>query len=234
VVAVGETDAVPAAAPAVSKPAPVQLVALTLLQVSSLLPPIAMTSGSALSRAVTGPPTVTVASAGLLAAPPAPVHVSEYVVSTFGETDTLPSVAPAVKNPVPVQVVALALDQLSVLEPPSAMAVGSADSAAVTAEPTVTVVLAGRLIAPPAPVHVTAYVVVVVGDTGTVPVTLPPVEKPMPVQLVALVPFQVRSLEPPGAMSGGSADSVTETAGPTATVAVISSVAAPAPVQVST
>ena len=72
---------------------------------------------------------------------------------TVGETDTLPVVAPPVENPVPSQLVALALPHSRVVEPPSAMAVGVAVSVAATAEPTVTLAVAGWLVAPPSPVQ---------------------------------------------------------------------------------
>ena len=52
------------------------------------------------------------------------------------------------------QLVALALPQVSSLEPPSAIEVSVASSDAVTASPTVIVTLAGSLVAPPAPVQV--------------------------------------------------------------------------------
>ena len=54
-----------------------------------------------------------------------------------------------------VHAVALALPQVSSLEPPSAIVVGLAAIAAVTAGPTLTVCSAGGLVAPPAPVQVT-------------------------------------------------------------------------------
>ena len=71
-----------------------------------------------------------------------------------GETCTEPFVAAPVSKPVPTQLVALPLLQLSSLEPPGAIASGVAVSATVTAEPTTTVTLAGWLWAPPAPAQV--------------------------------------------------------------------------------
>jgi len=76
VVTPGETGVLPAGASAVSKPMPVQLVALALPQSRSLEPPSAIVSGSAVSEAVTAEPTVTVALAGVLVAPPAPEQIS--------------------------------------------------------------------------------------------------------------------------------------------------------------
>jgi hypothetical protein len=74
---------------------------------------------------------------------------------TAGETWTLPLAAPPVEKPVPVQLVASVLDHVRSLAPPSAIVVGDAPIVAVTAAPTVTVALAGVLVAPPAPVQVT-------------------------------------------------------------------------------
>jgi hypothetical protein len=77
VVALGVTCALPLARPPVEKPVPAQLVALPLVQVSVLVPPSGMAVGDAARFAVTGGPTVTVAPAGVLVAPPAPVQLSE-------------------------------------------------------------------------------------------------------------------------------------------------------------
>jgi len=77
------------------------------------------------------------------------------VVVIAGETEMLPLGAPAVENPVPVQLVAFVLFQRSVLEWPRAMLPGVAVRDAVGAAPTVTVALAGVLVAPPAAVQVT-------------------------------------------------------------------------------
>jgi hypothetical protein len=71
-----------------------------------------------------------------------------------GETDVLPLTAPPVENPLPTQLVALALPHSSVLDPVGAMVGGVAVRVAETAEPTVTLAVAGWLVAPPAPVHV--------------------------------------------------------------------------------
>jgi hypothetical protein len=67
-----------------------------------------------------------------------------------------------------------------------------------------------------------------------VPLVAPPVEKPTPVQLVASVLDQSRSLAPPSGMALGVAVSVAVTAAPTVTVALaVLLVAPPAPVQVT-
>ena len=164
----------------------VQLVAFELAQVSWLVPPSGIAVGTAESDAVTAGPTVTVAVAGALVAPPAPLQVSVYVASTVGVTVTVPpSIARAPFQAgscalEAVQLVAFELPQVSSLEPPSAIAVGVAERAAVTAGPTVTVAFAAGLVAPPAPVHVTEYAVVVVGETSTLPLGASPVEKPTP------------------------------------------------------
>jgi hypothetical protein len=55
----------------------VQLVAFPLAQVSWLVPPRAIAVGAAESEAVTAGPTVIIAFAGALVAPPAPVQVNE-------------------------------------------------------------------------------------------------------------------------------------------------------------
>ena len=73
-----------------------------------------------------------------------------------------------------------------------------------------------------------------VGETGTVPFARPPVEKFVPVQLVASVLVQVRLLEPPWAMVVGSATSVALTGGPTVTVVSAAGlVVPPLPLQVT-
>jgi hypothetical protein len=105
---------------------------------------------------------------------------------------------------------------------------------AVTAAPTVTVADAGSLVAPPAPLQVTEYEVVVVGETGKEPLAAPPVAKPFPTQLVALVPFQVSVVVPPSAIAGGVAVSVAVTLPPTVTTAWATGlVAPPFPLQVT-
>ena len=142
--------------------------------------------------------------------PPAPVHVTEYVVVTLGETETEPEVPLAVK-PVPVQDVALVEDQVRVEELPGATEVGDAESVAVAAGTIVTVALLADEV-PPVPVHVTEYVVVTLGETETEP-EVPLAVKPVPVQDVALVEDQVRVEELPEAMEVGDALRVAVAAG---------------------
>jgi len=77
VVAVGETETLPLAAPPVMKPVPVQLVAFVLLHASVLDPPAAMVPGVAVSDAVGEGVTVTIALACRLVAQPPPVQVTE-------------------------------------------------------------------------------------------------------------------------------------------------------------
>ena len=150
-----------------------------------------------------------------------------------GETGTEPLAAPPVSKPVPTQLVALVPVHVSVDVPPSAIAGGVAPRVAVTLPPTVTMACAMGLLAPPLPLHVTPYAVLVVGDTSIWPLTAPPVEKPMPVQLVAFTPLHSRLLEPPSAIAAGVAVSEAEMAGPTVIVKSVESLAPPDPVQSS-
>jgi hypothetical protein len=132
-------------------------------------------------------PTVTTAFA--VALPPVPVQVMEYEVDCVGETVAEPEVVLLVENPEPVQLVAFVEDHVSVEDCPEVIEVGLAVSEAVgTTAFTVTVALAFAL--PPAPVHVTEYVVVTVGETVALP-EVPEAEKLVPEQEVALVEDQV-------------------------------------------
>jgi len=75
-------------------------------------------------------------------------------VVAAGETLSVPLVAFVPDQPpLAVQEVASVLDQVSIKEPPGAIAVGLAERVAVGAESTVTVALAGALV-PPVPVQV--------------------------------------------------------------------------------
>ena len=71
----------------------------------------------------------------------------------MGETLTLPLTSPPVAKKSPAQVVALALDQVTRLEPPELMSCGSTTRVAVTAGRTFTVTLEDAL-AFPRPVQV--------------------------------------------------------------------------------
>ncbi len=75
---------------------------------------------------------VTATATDWLADPPAPVHVMPYVVATRGETARDPDV-PDGENPfpVPLQAVALALDQASVDDRPLGTEVGDAEKVTV-------------------------------------------------------------------------------------------------------
>jgi hypothetical protein len=154
VLVVGETSTWPLTAPPVEKPTPVQLVALVLLHARLLEPPRAMVSGVAVSDAVMAGPTVIVKSAESFA-PPEPSQSTEYWVVVVGETGTLPATAPPVAKPVPVQVVALELLQVSTPEPPRGIDEKSAVRNAVTPPPTATEAFAVVLVAPPGPVQMT-------------------------------------------------------------------------------
>jgi hypothetical protein len=78
----------------------------------------------------TGVVTVTLADAEAL--PPAPVHVTLYVAFDVGETEIDPEVPFAV-NPLPVQLVALVEDHVSVEDWPEVIEVGFALNATVGA-----------------------------------------------------------------------------------------------------
>lgn len=83
----------------------------------------------------------------------------------------------------------------------------SPDVGGVDGDAAVTVTLASSLAFPPAPVHVTVYDTVFVGDTETVPLVAFPVENPEPVQLVALVEDQESEEGLPSVMLEGFAKS---------------------------
>ena len=144
-------------------PVAVHEVALVELHVNVDVPPLAIVVGFAVRVAVGLVPIVTVAVAGVLL-PPVPVHVREYVVfAVSAPVDWLPLVAfaPANVPPEAVHEVALVALQVSVDVPPLAIVVGFAVSVAVGLGATVTVADAAVL-APPAPVQVSEYVVVAV------------------------------------------------------------------------
>ena len=72
------------------------------------------------------------------------------------------------------------------------------------------------------------------GAIEIVPLGAPPVENPVPVQLVALVLLQLRSAAPPSGTALGVVDKVAATAGITVTVTSTGVLAAPpAPPQTS-
>ena len=125
-VTLGDTATEPEV-PLIVKPVPTQEVASVDDHDNVADDPDEIEVGLAVSVAVgIGADAVTVTVA-LLAdeVPPVPVHVTEYVVVTLGETETEPEVPLAVK-PVPVQDVALVEDQVRVEEFPETTEVGLA------------------------------------------------------------------------------------------------------------
>ena len=111
--------------------------------------------------------------------------------------------------PVAVQLVAFVEDHVSVLWPPAATWVGTAEIVTVGGGTTVTVVDFDAL--PPVPVHVRVYVEVEVGFTTCEPESaLAPDHAPLAEQDVALADAQVSVLGPPEATCAGFAVSETE------------------------
>jgi len=89
---------------------------------------------------------VTVTLVIAVAAPPAPLQLKTYTVVCDGETLTLPD-TPAATNPVPIQVVALVLENVSVAEAPALIEDGLAERVAVgtgVEEPVVAVRVTGE------------------------------------------------------------------------------------------
>lgn len=126
------------------------------------------------------------------ALPPLPVQVAVYVVFAVRDGVTkLPEVPEAPL--VTVHEVLLVLDQAITEVPPYAIEDGVAVMVTLgdgSAE-TVTIVLCDAL--PPAPVHVSVYVVLLLGVTDCVPeVALVPVHPPLAVQLVLFVVLHER------------------------------------------
>ena len=217
VFAVGETVADPEV-PVAVKPEPVHEVALVELQESVAEEPAVIEVGDAESDAVgaeggggTGEPTATPARG--VTDPPAPVHVRVYVGVAVGVTDCVPLVALVPVQPLlAVHEVAFVELHESVADPPVVIEVGFADRVAVggvggnVTDETVTVALAAGDV-PPAPVQVTEYVAVAVGETVTDP-DVPEAVKPEPVQLVAFVELQVSVAEEPVVIEVGLAERV--------------------------
>ncbi|MBU6490968.1 hypothetical protein KGQ25_02335, partial [Patescibacteria group bacterium] len=131
-----------------------------------------------------------------------------------GLTVAVFEVAPPVEKPRPVQEVAFLELQVRVEEEPLVIEVGEAERVTVGAGVVVvTVTVALELLVPPEPVQETEYVVVVEGYTTAVFEVAPPVEKPVPVQEVALLELQVRVEEEPLVIEVGEAERVTVGAG---------------------
>jgi hypothetical protein len=129
----------------------VQLVAFAALQLSVEAPPEGTAAGSAVKAIEGAGSTVTVAVCAAL--PPVPEQVSVKLVDEVrAPVDWLPLVAFVPDQPPDAaQLVAFALLQLSVEEPPTAMLVGLAPNVTVGGGTTVTVAL--WLAVPPAPVQ---------------------------------------------------------------------------------
>ena len=155
----------------------------------------------------------TVTVAWLVAAPPAPLHVTLYVVFVLGDTAAEPDTPEEVK-PLPVHEVAFVEDHVSVEVWPAVIAEGDALSVAVKTGAggevveVLTVTFAEVLAEPPAPVQVSEYVVVVAGVTIAAP-DIPEAVKPLPVHEVAFVEFQVSVDELPTRTESGLALRVT-------------------------
>jgi hypothetical protein len=153
---------------------------------------------------------------------------------TVGEIEMLPLGAPPVEKPLPTQLVALVLLQARSAEPPIGTALGVVVNVAETASITVTVTSSGVLVAPPAPLQVSEYTVVVVGETASTPETASEVSKWVPVQDVAFWLLHDSSVVPPSGKLRKSALRLAVTAGPTLMVCWAGAlVAPPAPVQVT-
>jgi hypothetical protein len=168
------------------------------------------------------------------------VQLSKYVAVSFGLTFWKPPLTDlepfqlASSRLVAVQLVALLTSHSSSLEPPCAIVVGVAVSETVGRGAIVTVVLTGGLIAPPPPAHDIEYVVVAAGETAMLPLVAPPVEKPVPAQVVAFALDQLRLLVPPAPMVPGVADSWAVTLPATLMVTLaVGLTAPPAPTQIS-
>lgn len=141
-----------------------------------------------------------------VAVPPAPVQLTVYVVVLLGETERVPDVAPLVEKLVPVQLVALVEDQVSVEDCQLAMDEGLAVRVAVGTGGADTVTVTEL----ETPLQVAVYVVDVVGETTTDPDVALPVEKLVPVQLAAPDEDQVSVDDCPVVIAVGLAESVAD------------------------
>lgn len=180
-----------------------------MVGVSAVIIPSGVPPGTVLAPVHIPPAGVTVTVADAVAGGEVvPLQVSEYVVVTAGETTTLPEVP----VPTPLHEVAFVELHVSVEDEPATIDVGLAVRVAVGAgggfpvTVTVVVAVAGGDVAP---LHVSLYVVVVVGWTTVVPDT----PETGPVQEVALVELSVRVEAPPDATLVGEAVMVAVGAG---------------------
>jgi hypothetical protein len=167
-----------------------------------------------------------------LLVPPAPVQVREYVVGTDNApvlSVPLAALAP-LQAPDAVQLVALVELQLSVATPPAETAVGLAVSTAVG---TTLIVTSTGLLAPPAPVQDSAYVVLIAsGAVACAPLAASaPLQPPDAVQAVAFVDDQVSVDAAPATTTCGLADSTAVAA--TLTVAFAGALVPPGPEHVT-
>lgn len=196
-------------------PDAVQVVALVLLQVSCVAPPLMRLAGLAVSVTV-GAGVVTVTVAEPVVVPPGPEQASENVVLPLRTALwALPLVAlEPLQPPVALQVVALALLQVSWVVPPLSRLVGLAVSVTVGAG-VVTVTVVEPVVLPPGPVHASEKVVLLLSAAlCALPlVALEPLQPPEAVQLVALAVLQESWVVAPLEMLVGFALSVTVGAG---------------------
>lgn len=141
------------------------------------------------------------------------MHVSVKVeVAVRFERTSVPLVdLVPVQAPDALQLVALAVLQVSVDEPPLVTVVGDAPSVTVGADGGVTVTVTDWLAEPTLPVQVSVNVVVAVRAPVDAEPDVPrlPLQPPDAVQLVALVDDQLSVDEPPCATAGGAALSMT-------------------------
>ena len=213
----------------VHAPVAVQLVALVDDQVSVLAFPDTTVVGLA-ARVTVGGGLVTVTVVDCVAVPPEPVQLNVNVlvvvrapVGTFvPEVDLVPDHAPLA-----VQLVAFVDDQVRALAFPETTVEGFAVSVTVGAGGT-TVTVVDWVAVPPAPVHASVYVLLLVrSPVGTLLPEVPmlPDQAPLAVQLVALVDDHVSVLAPPIATVVGVA--LIETVGAAIAVAIADCVAVP-------
>jgi hypothetical protein len=173
-----------------------------------------------------------------VALPPAPVQASVKVVVPVNPPRASEPFSGRVplQPPLAVQAFALAVVQLSEVEPPLVTVVGVAVNVIVGAAGGVTVTLTDCVAAPPAPVQVSVKVELAVSPLrGSEPLTtLVPLQPPLAVQLVAFDELQVSVADPPRVTVVGAAVSVTDGAVADVTVTFADWVAEPpGPVQVS-
>jgi hypothetical protein len=216
-------------------PLAVQDVAFVDVHANVAVPPLAIEVGLPVNVTVGAGTTVTVALAVTLVLP-GPMQVNEYeVVVVSGPVLCVPLVPSAPAHPpVAVQDVAPVAAHVSVDVPLLATVIGFAVTVMLSAGTTVIVAVAGSL-APPIPVQVNEYEVVVVSKPL---LWLPlganvPLHPPDAVQLVAFVDVHERVEAELLATEVGLAMSVTVGAGATVTVAVAALLVPPEPVQVN-